>query len=289
MKSVPAAHPYRDFEHAGWERAADAYAATFEAVTQLFAAPLLDAVVVRSGSQLLDVACGTGFVAAMAAGRGAKVIGVDFSASMIAEAARRHPELVFHEADAEALPFADGRFDAVVINFGVHHFPFPRRALSEAHRVLRFGGRVGFTVWASPDEHALHRIALDAVREAGDAGAALPAPPEGGVNDAATCIRLLVEAGFDVAAVRAETLRAVLRLNAVADLVHLLQRGTVRLSALISSQPRDKSAAILAGIERAAAKFQRNGQLEIPVVAILAVATRATATGYEQESNHHPA
>ena len=289
MKSVPADHPYRDFEHGGWERAANAYAATFEAVTRLFAAALLDAVAVRSGSQVLDVACGTGFATVMAAGRGTKAMGVDFSARMIAEATRRHPELVFHEADAEALPFDDGHFDAVVINFGVHHFPFPRRALSEAHRMLRFGGRVGFTVWASPDEHALHPIVLDAVREAGDAGASLPVPPEGGVNDAATCIRLLVEAGFDSAAVRAETLSAVLRLDAVADLVDLLERGTVRLAALIGSQPRDKSAAILAGIERAAAKFQRNGRLEIPVVAILAVATRATATDHEHEPNHHPA
>ena len=57
--------------------------------------------------------------------------------------------------------------------------------------------------------------------------------------------------------------------------VHLLQHRTVRLSALIASQPRDKAAAILAGIERAAAKYQRNGQLDIPVAALLAVATRA--------------
>ena len=125
MKTTPAAHPYRDFEHGGWERAADAYAATFEAVTQLLAASLLDAVAVRSGSQVLDVACGMGFVTAMATGRGTQAMGIDFSARMVAEAVRRHPELVFHEADAEALPFDDGRFDAVVINFGVHHFPFP--------------------------------------------------------------------------------------------------------------------------------------------------------------------
>ncbi len=272
----PADHPYRDFEHRGWERAADVYAETFEAATQLFAASLLDAVAVRTGSRLLDVACGTGIATAMAAARGNCTIGVDFSAGMIAEATRLHPELAFREADAEALPFDDESFDAVVINFGVHHFPFPRRALSEAHRVLRAGGRVGFTVWASPDEHALHRIALDAVREAGDAGASLPAPPEGAVNDAATCTRLLVEAGFDGAAVRAETLSAVLRLDTMADLVYLLERGTVRLSALINSQPRDKSAAILAGIERVAAKFQRDGRLDIPVAAILAVATRAS-------------
>lgn len=272
---MPTHHPYCDFEHAGWERAAEAYAGTFEAATRLFASTLLDEVAVRSGGDVLDIACGTGFVTAMAAARGAAAQGVDFSARMIAEAMRRHPGLVFREADAEALPFDDEVFDAVAINFGVHHFPSPQRALCEARRVLRAGGRVGFTVWAMPDEHALHRIALEAVREAGEAGAALPVPPGGAVNDGPICTRLLSEAGFEVAAVRIEKLSAVLRLDSVADLVHLLQRGTVRLSALIDSQPRDKSAAILAGIERAAAKYQHNGQLEIPVVAILAVATRA--------------
>jgi cyclopropane fatty-acyl-phospholipid synthase-like methyltransferase len=68
---MPTDHPYRDFEHAGWERAAEAYADTFEAATRLFAGTLLDAVAVRSGVAVLDVACGTGAVTAMAAARGA--------------------------------------------------------------------------------------------------------------------------------------------------------------------------------------------------------------------------
>ena len=60
------------------------------------------------------------------------------------EAAKvRYPGLRFRQADAEAMPEADGTFDAVAIGFGVHHFPFPVRALVEAHRVLRLGGRSG--------------------------------------------------------------------------------------------------------------------------------------------------
>jgi SAM-dependent methyltransferase len=271
---MPTDHPYRDFEHAGWERAAEAYAGTFEAATRLFASALLDAVAVRGGGEVLDVACGTGSVTAMAAARGAAAQGVDFSARMIAEATRRHPDVQFREADAEALPFDDAGFDAVAINFGVHHFAFPRRALCEARRVLRIGGRAGFTVWASPEDHALHRIALDAVRSVGDVDASLPAPPDGVVNEPAMCSRLLVEAGFDATQLQVEKLSAVLRLDSVADLIDLLQRGTVRLSALIDSLPRDKSAAVLAAVRREAAKYERNGRLEIPLVAILAVATR---------------
>lgn len=139
-------HSYHEFERSGWECAAGAYAKSFENVTALLVAPLLEAVCVHEKMQLLDVACGTGPVASAATERGAIVVGVDFSANMIAEAKQLHPESQFGKADAKALPFPDCRFDAVVINFGVQHFAFPLQALREAHRVVRPGGRLAFTV-----------------------------------------------------------------------------------------------------------------------------------------------
>ena len=147
MQNDASKHPYREFEYSGWERAAASYADTFETISKLFEAPLLDAVSISAGSKLLDVACGPGLLASTAASRGAQVVGVDFSPNMIAEAQKRYPSLSFRQGDAEALPFPDGTFDAVVIGFGLHHFPFPSRAISEARRVLRAGGHVGFTTW----------------------------------------------------------------------------------------------------------------------------------------------
>ena len=238
--------PYRDFERAGWERAAD----SFEAATRLFAAPLLAAVGARDGMTLLDVACGTVFVAAAAAGLGAVASGVDFSKAMVAEASRRHPALRFLEADAEALPFPDGMFDAVVINFGV---------------------------WATPDEHALHKIALGALREAGVAGAELPTPPGGAVNEIATCIDLLIESGFVAPPPRAEKVAASLWLESEQRLIDMLVDGTVRVSTLIRSQPAEKAAAIATAIRGAAAAFRDVDRLRIPVTSILAVGTKGTA------------
>lgn len=264
-------HPYREFEHAGWERAAAAYAGSFEAATSLFAAPLLQATGIRNSMELLDVACGAGVVTAMAASRGAVATGVDFSAAMIAEARQRHPSLTFQEADAEALPFPDCVFDAVAINFGVHHFPFPLRALSEARRVLRPRGRLAFTVWASLEENAMHRIAIDAVRAAGDPGASLPVPPSGEVNEIATCLRLLQEAGFNAPVSRAEKIEARLTLDSAQHLLDMFADGTVRTSAVIKSQPREKTAAILAAAEMAVARYREDGRLRIPATAILAV------------------
>jgi 2-polyprenyl-3-methyl-5-hydroxy-6-metoxy-1,4-benzoquinol methylase len=100
---VPLDH-YKAFEHAAWERAAANYADSFEAVTALFAQPLLDAAGCGAGLKILDVACGSGMQSAMAASQGASATGIDFSPAMIAAAKGRFPSLSFIEADADRLP-----------------------------------------------------------------------------------------------------------------------------------------------------------------------------------------
>jgi SAM-dependent methyltransferase len=211
----------------------------------------------------------------MATEHAAAAIGVDFSSKMIAAASQRYPALQFHEADAEVLPFSDGVFDAVFINFGVHHFPFPLRALSEAHRVLRANGRVAFTVWAAPDEHSLHKITLGALREAGVSGAALPTAPGGVVNDIASCLDLLRMSGFSVPHSHVEKIVASLWLDSEQHLIDMLVDGTVRMSTLIRTQTREKTAAIIAAIRMAAVAYREHGRLRIPVTAILAVGSKA--------------
>src|SRR6267378_2946362 len=66
----------------------------------------------------------------------------DFAAAMIGLARAAHPAIRFEEGDAEALPFADASFDAVISNFGIHHLPDPVQAPSEARRILRPDGRI---------------------------------------------------------------------------------------------------------------------------------------------------
>jgi len=79
-------HAFHDFEHAGWERAAAFYGDAFGALTAQTADALLEAAGAGPGTRLLDVACGPGFIAGAAAQRGAAVVGLDFSAAMIAQA-----------------------------------------------------------------------------------------------------------------------------------------------------------------------------------------------------------
>lgn len=267
-------HPYREFEHSGWERAAASYADTFENVSRRFVPALLDAVGVSHGCQLLDVACGPGAVAAEAHLRGADVVGVDFSPNMVAEAKARHPALKFRHGDAEALQFEDGSFDAVVIGFGLHHFPFPNRAVAEASRVLRRGGRLAFTTWAPPEEHVMHKIVVSAVREAGDTGAALPVAPGGAVNEISVCERLLTDAGFERTSISVQVLKIHVKIDSARQLMDMLIAGTVRLSTTLRSQPSEKTAAICAAIDREMTPYREGDHFRFPVAAILGIGTK---------------
>jgi 2-polyprenyl-3-methyl-5-hydroxy-6-metoxy-1,4-benzoquinol methylase len=105
----------------------------------------------RPGAQVLDVACGTGNLAVIAARRGCAVSGIDIAANLIEQARARAAgsglDIDFKEADAEALPFADGRFDLVVSMFGVMFAPQPGVAAAELRRVTRPGGQVALANW----------------------------------------------------------------------------------------------------------------------------------------------
>src|ERR1700737_4874690 len=127
---------FRAWEHAAWQTAVVAYHHFFEDLSLQAIDPLLDAVGIKNGTRLLDVATGPGYAAAAAAQRGANAFGVDFSAAMVTEARKLYPQVEFQEGDAEALSFPDNFFDVLISNFGIMHFARPERALREAHRVL---------------------------------------------------------------------------------------------------------------------------------------------------------
>jgi SAM-dependent methyltransferase len=109
---------------------------------------------VTAGERVLDVACGNGNAALAAARRFALVTGVDYVPSLLDRARTRAAAnglaLDLREADAEALPFADGAFDVVLSTFGVMFTPDQVRAANELARVCRHGGRIALASW-TPD------------------------------------------------------------------------------------------------------------------------------------------
>jgi SAM-dependent methyltransferase len=105
----------------------------------------------RPGLKVLDVACGTGNLAVVAARSGCVTCGVDIASNLVAQArerARREGLTIeFTEGDAETLPHADGEFDLVVSMFGVMFPPQPQRATAELLRVTKPGGLIALASW----------------------------------------------------------------------------------------------------------------------------------------------
>jgi demethylmenaquinone methyltransferase/2-methoxy-6-polyprenyl-1,4-benzoquinol methylase len=104
-------------------------------------------------STVLDVATGTGAVAReLLATKGCRVVGLDQSAEMLAEARRRLPaDVKLIEARAEQLPFPDGAFDALTFTYLLRYVEDPGAVLSELARVVRPGGTVAGLEFAVPD------------------------------------------------------------------------------------------------------------------------------------------
>jgi len=267
---------FHDFEQAGWQRAAEHYADAFGALTAQTAPALLDAVAARPGSALLDVACGPGFIAAAAAERGARVVGLDFSPAMVAEATRRYPAIAFREGDAEQLPFEAETFDAVTMNFGLLHLARPDAAIREALRVLRPGGRYAYTIWAEPDQAVGFGIVLNAIEAHGTSDVGLPEGPAFfRFSDIAESRRTLESAGFHDVTVR--TLPLTWALPSADSVFDALSRGGVRTAAVLRAQTPEVLERVQRDVRSSVERYERDGRFELPMPAVLASATRSAA------------
>jgi ubiquinone/menaquinone biosynthesis C-methylase UbiE len=118
---------------------------------QIVGEDLCEALDVRAGQKVLDVAAGNGNVSLAAARRWCDVTATDYVPLLLERAKERAAaerlDMRFREADAEALPFADNSFDVVVSTFGVMFTPDQERAAAEMVRVCRPGGKIGLANW----------------------------------------------------------------------------------------------------------------------------------------------
>jgi SAM-dependent methyltransferase len=161
---------------------------------------------IASGDRVLDVACGTGNAALLAAQRGAQVSGIDIEPELLTIAGRRATEarvrVHWHRGDAEALDAADGEFDAVLSVFGVMYAAAQDTAAGELARVCAPYGRVVLASW-TPGSFM--------PKLGGVLGPYLPPPPEGSAppsrwGDEESLHALLADAGLSVEQSARETL-----------------------------------------------------------------------------------
>jgi ubiquinone/menaquinone biosynthesis C-methylase UbiE len=138
-------------QHAAWSSGDYAVVGT---TLQIVGEMLCEAVDIRSNHLVLDVAAGNGNATLAAARRFANVVSTDYVGSLLQRGRERAEadrlQVTFQEADAENLPFAEGRFDLVLSTFGVMFAPNQEQAAKELIRVCQSGGKIGLANW-TPD------------------------------------------------------------------------------------------------------------------------------------------
>jgi SAM-dependent methyltransferase len=205
------------------------------------------------------------------------VSAVDFSAEMLELAASLHPDVTFRQADAGALPFGDGEFDAVVSNFLMPHVADLPAVTAGFARVVCPGGRVALTTW-DPEPDTYLRALIEAIAEAGSTPPVdLPSgPPFFQYSGDAEFHELLTGAGLtDPVVRRVEFTHTVSDLDAFWT---ELLNGTVRSSAMIRAQPPAIQATIRRLYDEKLSRWRTGDGYEVACAAKLGAATRSRHT-----------
>jgi ubiquinone/menaquinone biosynthesis C-methylase UbiE len=256
------------FEHEGWQRVARKYENAWSGLTRGFIPHLLKAVGVRGAQRILDVACGPGYVSELARERGAKPVGVDFSAEMVLLARERNPEIDFFEGDAQDLDFNDDSFDCVVMNFGLLHLSRPEAAFAEARRVLRPAGCYAFTVWAGPEESPGAKLVEDAIKAYARMDVQLPPGPDyfayGSEHE---CCQALAANGFNANSLTFETVTVEWEVSSASHLFESECHAGVRTAALLAKQTLETLEKIRKRIEQSVGNYAQGEGFAIPFAA----------------------
>jgi ubiquinone/menaquinone biosynthesis C-methylase UbiE len=229
------------------------------------ATELVAAAALRPGERVLDVACGTGIVARLAAervGTAGAVAGVDVNPGMLAvarsTAAHSGAPIRWYETSAESLPLADDSFDVVFCQLGLMFFTDRGAALREMRRVLASGGRLLASV---PRPSAFFRVFEDALARHIDAATSQFVAQVFSLNDPRELERLVADAGFREVAVHTSTKTP--RLPPPADFLWQYVYLTP-LSAVLSQVEEERRAALERDVVAGWQRWARDGGMEYP-------------------------
>ena len=267
---------FTKFEHKGWQQVANKYDSTWSSSTRQFVSPLLDAADLHAKMSILDVGCGPGYVSAAAAERGAIPTGLDFSEEMVGIAKKMFPRVEFRHGDAQKLPFADESFDRVAANFALLHVASPELAMSEAARVLRRGGRFGFTTWAKIAENPFVQLVDEAIQAHADLDVDLPpGPPHYLFEDEDEFRKALVRAGFDGESMAFNVHRIEWNVPSARYIFDAELNAGVRTAGLLARQTPQALRQIQLTIEKSMQRYRKGEHFAVPKAAYIVAANKS--------------
>ena len=243
------------------------------AVTFPWAQDLVGRAGITRGDRVLDVACGTGVVARVAAaqvGPSGRVAGLDLNGGMLEIARAAAPEIEWVEGSALALPFEDGEFGVVVCQLGLQFFDDRLGALRELRRVLAAGGGMAASVFTSIERNPAALALSDALDRQFGEGASLAKRSEHSLADAEELRRLCTAAGFS--RVRVETVSLTVRFSSVQEWVGI-QLAATPLAALAGRD--DAAARVSEDVGASLAEFVQDGSFAFPQEVHVALATHS--------------
>lgn len=253
---------FREKERIGWGSKADFYKDHTALITTQAIPTLLRAVRARAGASLLDICTGPGYAAGAAHAICASSTGIDFAPEMVDMAARSFPDCRFQVGDALHLDFADDTFDAAVCPFGIFHVTDPQKAVSEAYRVIKTGGRYAFSQWCAPAESDFFRITMGSIAKYADMSIADPAPDAFRYSDRDLCRKLLADTGFSD--IEVHEVPSVYHAPP-GDFFENIMRLTVRGAIILEAQTDEVKMAIREDMNNAASAYLTNDRIVIPV------------------------
>jgi ubiquinone/menaquinone biosynthesis C-methylase UbiE len=217
-------------------------------ITSLWAADLVDRSAPRSGERVLDVACGTGIVARLAAERMStgRVVGLDLNPGMLAVARTTPqdggPKIDWYEASVLSMPFPGGSFDLVLCQLGLQFFPDRPRALTEMFRVLVRGGRLALSVFTAIERTPVAHALADALDRHLAPGASSIKRSEHVLSDGRLLEELVSAAGFNHVTVTSVT--QMIRFPSPRDYVRLQLSATPQASMVAAMDASSRDALI---------------------------------------------
>lgn len=276
MSNIPAYNgpSFKDIELSSWERKADKYDGLLGQVTNPSIGPLLDAAGVGESSKVLDIACGPGYGAGGAAARGADAIGLDMAPNMVAEASKNFPAAEFQVGEGESLPFDDERFDAVVTSFGILHMTDLDKAISEAYRVLKPGGRYAFSTWQTANKHPFMALINNSIKIHGDPNVPLPPSPDHTIFADPDKSRDILE-GVGFTSVTMTDLDLSWQTDTAASFLDMIHDSLVRSSFVFVHQTEEAQSRIEAAIVEGAENYKTADGYKIAWPAVLISAEKA--------------